>query len=209
MVNRGQKAHNDLNLFLKTYFSLFMLLAVIFFLALGYFLVLRPKYKTTLKTINDNFSQQEQYYRNQSEKLANLKALNEFYRKINPADLKKFNSVLPDKYDKERLFGELEEITNQNGFLIKSISLKDQDKDGGAVAPPETSGTSSPIVYSPNLGKIDITLSLGAVDYTGFKNLLRLLENNLRLFDITMVSFAPDSESTSLVLTTYYYKSNP
>lgn len=206
MVNRVQKNRDSLNSLLKTYFSLFMLLLVILVLAVGYLLILKPKYQATLKTINDNYAQQQEYYASQNEKLANLKALNEFYKKIGSADLAKFNSLLPDQYAKERLFGELEETITRNGFVVKSINLVDSDsQEPGAEGAAAEAGQT----ISPQLGQIKVQLSLGAVDYIGFKNLLRLLEANLRLFDVTQVSFSPDSEATSLTLTTYYYKKQP
>ena len=57
-----------------------------------------------------------------------------------------------------------------------------------------------------NIGVINLNLEVTAIDYTGFKNLLRTLENNLRLFDITELSFIPDENAASFVLSTYYYK---
>ncbi len=206
MVNRAQKNRDSLNSLLKTYFSLFMLLLVILVLVVGYLLILRPKYQATLKTIHDNYAQQQEYYASQSEKLASLKALNEFYKKIGTADLAKFNSLLPDQYAKEKLFGELEETITRNGFVVKSINLVDSDSpEPGAEGAAADAGPA----ISPQLGQIKVQLSLGAVDYIGFKNLLRLLEANLRLFDVTQVSFSPDSEATALTLTTYYYKKQP
>lgn len=206
MTSRNPKNRNDINPWLRKYFSLFMLLVVILVLIAGYFLILRPKYQATLKTINDNYAQQQQYYASQTEKLANLKALNEFYKKIGSTDLARFNSFLPDQYAKEKLFGELEEVIVRNGFVVKSITLVDAaDRESGAEAAPAETNES----VSPQLGEIEIQLSLSAVDYAGFKSLLRLLENNLRLFDVTKLSFSPESESTSLTLRTYYYKQQP
>lgn len=197
MMSRGQKNQNAMNLFLNSYFNIIMVLVVIIVLALAYFIVLQPKYDATMTAISSNIEQQQKLYLDQQKKLDNLKTVSDLYKKIPLADLKKFNGVLPDNYVRERLFGELEEIVTQNGFILNSVSISQEVKKA-----PTDEGAA---VVSNKIGKINIQLSLSAIDYTGFKNLLRLLENNLRLFDITNVSFSPGGNTAELTLTTYYY----
>ncbi len=196
-MSRGQKNQNAMNLFLNSYFNIIMVLVVIIVLALAYFIVLQPKYDATMTAISSNIEQQQKLYLDQQKKLDNLKTVSDLYKKIPLADLKKFNGVLPDNYVRERLFGELEEIVTQNGFILNSVSISQEVKKA-----PTDEGAA---VVSNKIGKINIQLSLSAIDYTGFKNLLRLLENNLRLFDITNVSFSPGGNTAELTLTTYYY----
>ncbi len=128
----------------------------------------------------------------------NLKIIADLYNKISDVDLKKFNGVLPDNYVKERLFGEFEEIINKNGYILNSVSLETEKvaEEQSASSTPGQAGT---------IGKINLQLAISAVDYKGFKSLLRLLENNLRLFDVSNVNFAAGSNKTNLTLTTYYY----
>lgn len=197
MINRAQKNQNAVNLFLNTYFNAILAAGLIIFLAAAYIFFLGPKFSTTQATINANIEEQQNLEAISRQKLANLKALAEVYKKINPTDLQKFNSVLPDEYAPERLFGELEEIVSRGGWLLSGIDISQVP-----AAEIETSA-------NPKLGKINLTLSLSAIDYVGVKSLLKMLENNLRLFDITSVNFSSTADNASLVLTTYYYKTAP
>jgi hypothetical protein len=196
MVVRDQKNQNSVNLFLNNYFNIIIVFVVILVLLISYFVVIKPKLDTTLATIQANNEQQQKLYDDQQKKLANLKIISDLYNKIPATDLQKFNGVLPDTYVQEKLFGELAEIITQNGFLLNSIAIAKSDK-------PETNAAST---LSADVGVININLSLSAINYQGFKNLLKLLENNLRLFDITEVNFSPGENSASLTLATYYYK---
>lgn len=173
-----------------------MVVIVIMVLLASYFLILRPKYDSTMTAISLNYEQQQRLYVNQQKKLNNLKIIADLYNKISVADLKKFDGVLPDSYVKERLFGEIDEIITTNGFILNSISI---DKSEPA-APAEGA-----VVPSAKTGTLNIQLAISAIDYSGFKNLLKLLETNLRLFDITQLSFSPSGNSANLTLTTYYY----
>jgi len=195
-MTRDPKEKNSLNLFLNDYFNIIIVGVVIIVLALAYYLVIKPKYDLTMMAIKSNIEQQQRLYAEQVKKLNNLKTISSLYEKITPSDLKKFNGVLPDEYVRESLFGELEEIISQNGFILNSVNIsKDDTTEGG-----ESSGKSAKI------GEINIQLAISSIDYAGFKNLLRLIESNLRLFDITNLSFSPGANTASLTLTTYYYK---
>lgn len=195
-MTRDPKEKNSLNLFLNDYFNIIIVGIVLLALTLAYFLLIKPKYDLTMMAIKSNIEQQQRLYAEQVKKLNNLKAISSIYEKISPSDLKKFNGVLPDSYVRESLFGELEEIISQNGFVLNSVNIsKEEDKEGG-----DSAGKSAKV------GEIDIQLSISSIDYAGFKNLLRLIENNLRLFDVTNLSFSPGANTASLTLTTYYYK---
>jgi hypothetical protein len=204
MVTPNQKNQDSVNSFFKSYFNVVLAVALVIFLAIAYFTVLGPKYLLTLSTIKDEINQKQLLYNSQKKKLADLQAVTSLYKKINPTDLKKFNSVLSDQYVKESLFGEIEDIVTQNGFVVNKIGItmpEDKvltDENGVAIA------TSSPL--GPNLGEIDIDLSLSTIDYRGFKNLIKIFETNLRLMDISKVNFSAANNTADITLRTYYYK---
>lgn len=195
-MNRNPKDKNGFNLFLNNYFNIILVVFVILFLVLAYYVVIKPKYDMTMAAIKINIESQERLYAEQQKKLSNLKTIAELYKKISPSDLKKFNGVLPDAYVKERLFGEFDEIISQNGFILNSINISKEEPRAAE------DGSTQP---SSNVGRLSLQLSISAIDYAGFKNLLRLLESNLRLFDITNLNFAPGANTANLTLTTYYY----
>jgi capsular polysaccharide biosynthesis protein len=201
-TTQNNKAKNSFNLFLKNYFNFILAITLIVFLMAAYFFILAPKYSATTAAIKDSITEQQKLYNAQQKKLANYKDIASLYKKVSPADLKKFNNVLSDAYVKESLFGEIEDIVNQNGFIIDKISvLNPENKE-------KTKAASDAVVIAAptNLGEININLSLGTVDYAGFKNLVKIFENNLRLMDISQVNFSADSGTADLTLRTYYYK---
>ena len=180
---------------------LFLLLALCFLL-LAYFLLLKPKVDETTNVISENISSREKILQAEKTKLANLQEAVLAYQNINPIDLARINGILPDDYDKEALFGEIEEVIRQNGFILTSINLT---KEG------ETAGVMSSIANSPRanisdkIGVIDVSISIASIDYAGMKNLLTVLESNLRMLDVQQISLA-DGGSANLKFSTYYYK---
>lgn len=193
MATTSRKNNNGLNIFLNRYFNILLALALIIFLAVGYFIWLRPKFDSTFTTIQTSIAGQQKLYAQEEARLVSLRGMAELYKKIDPNDLNKFNGLLPDVYAPEQLFGELEEIISQQGLIIGSISFSPLV---------ETNSPDLPV----SVRRISVNLSVGAVDYRGLKNLLNTLETNLRLFDITNVSFSPADSAVQLKMDTYYYK---
>ena len=204
MVKPNQKNQDSVNSFLKDYFNVILAIVLVIFLAIVYFAVLGPKYLSTLSTIKDEINQKQLLYNSQKRKLADLQSVTSLYKKISPSDIKKFNSVLSDQYVKESLFGEIEDIVLQNGFMINKISILTPEEEIASGATPAT----STLAISPKLGEIDIEISLTAIDYSGFKNLIKIFETNLRLMDISRVSFSAADDTADITLRTYYYKTN-
>jgi len=137
-----------------------------------------------------------------------LKIISDIYSKVGSADLLKFNSVLPYQYKQEQLFGEFEEIANKNGWILKTVSLSYPDElVPGQVATAPLGEVSSFGSLNPNVGRVEVSLSLAGLDYQGVKKLLTVIEENLRLFDVSQITFSGASE-VSLSLTTYYYKTS-
>ena len=196
MATRGQKNNNSLILFLNSYFNIIMVFVVIIVLIGAYFIVIKPKFDATMTAIQSNLEQQQTLFNSQQKKLSTLKTISDLYNKIPSSDLQKFNGVLPDNYVKEELFGELEEMITQNGFILNSVQIVKNDA---------AAATDTTLPQNPKVGVINVKLALSAVNYQGFKNLLKLMENNLRLFDVTAVSFSPDGNSAGITLSTYYY----
>jgi hypothetical protein len=207
MVSHDSKNFNARNLFLNKYFNLILSLILLLVLLGAYFVYIGPKFQSARQVIQENSDRQKNLYIQQQKKLNSLKAISDLYGKISPADLQKFNSVLPSSYRQEKLFGEFEEIINKGGWILDSVALTSFD-DGQLSSQFSGDNLSSATfgTTNPNVGRIDVTLALrGLSNYGDVKRLLKLLENNLRLFDITNISLSGES-SASLVLSTYYYK---
>jgi len=205
MLAPVQKNQNERNIFLNEYFHLILAVFVILILAFSYFLVLKPKYDETLLSIQSNIDRQRLLYSEQKKKLNGLKVMNGLYNQINPVDLEKFNGVLPDNLAGEALYGEFGEMVAENGFILDSVSIIPPAPANTAV-PVEGEVAAAAPSQAENVGHIDYQVQVSAIDYGGFKNLLKLFEANLRLFDVTGASFSPEDNSASFDISAYYYK---
>ena len=212
MANRPAKNQNNINRWLNRYFSALIATFFLAFLLAAYFVIILPKAQLTKEAIEANLLAEKNLYEQSKKKLASLKALEEIYSQFSPAELGKFNAVLPADYPPERIFGELEEIVSRGGWQIVDISLaSDQDEEvSGETQAAEASVLDGGIFTgssSQSVGTVNIDLTVRSIDYPGFKQLVRMLENNLRLFDIVNVRFTPGENIANFKIRTYYYKS--
>ena len=201
----NKKNQNQLNLLLNANFNWVIIFLVVVFLAGAYLLVIKPKFDTTLLAIKDNIDQQDNFYQSQKSKLADLQAAAALYRKIDEINISKVNTILPNNYAKEKLFGELEDLIAQQGLLLNSLTLNKsgEDSSGGVMA------ITSSALDMPNadkIGVVNVAMSLGAIDYAALKNLLHFLESNAQLIDIQNLSFDPGGKTAMLNFNTYYFK---
>jgi len=198
--------HNSLNTFLNDYFNLVVVFIVIVFLIASYYVLIKPKFEATLVSIRDNISQQEQFYQNQRQKLADLRAAASLYHQVGEIDINKVNSILPDEYAKEKIFGELEDILIQQGLILNYIKLT---KGGESAAGEPMAAKDVRILDIPNadrVGVIEVEMGISATDYASLKNLLPILENNLQLIDVQSLDFSPADKTASIIFFTYYFK---
>ncbi len=207
MPDNKLKQRNSLNLFLNEHFNWLVMAGVLFIFIFAFLFFIGPKLQITKAAIKDNIEAQQRLYAEQEKKLRDLKTMQQVYDEILPADLARFDGVLPDQYIKETLFGELEEIIVSRGFLLKTVVLSsDMEKKSvgnNEIGLPDIGSNDK----TGPVGTVTATISIGAVDYNGLKQLLIALEANSRLFDIKNVSFSQDAETADLEIVTYYFKS--
>jgi len=204
MINSNLAKKNQINTFLNNYFNLFVVVFVSFTLFVAYLFLLKPKVDETTMTISENISSHEKLLQAEKNKLTSLQAAVLSYNNINKVDLDRVNTILPDDYDKEALYGEVEEIIKQNGFTPTSISIT---KDSEIVKPDTGSDVKAVVVpeISDKVGTVNVSVNISAIDYAGLKNLLQVFENNLRIINVKKVTLG-DKNSASLEFSTYYYK---
>lgn len=188
---RKQKINYLVEHFKKIVFSV-----VVIIIALGYFSLLKPKYEE-IKAMKGGIENKETEEDVLRKKLKQMTALGDAYKSINPDDLKKIDTALPDSPLKDELLSQLEFLTSQHGFLLSSLHIEDLQKAGkGEKAEKEIAG----------IGKIKVKMTVTGTDYYGLKSVLSMLERNLRLFDVTSLKFSPESESVDLEMLTYHIK---
>jgi hypothetical protein len=195
---------NKRNTLLNRYFDLGVIVLAIFLLLLAYILILRPKADEVVLSAQETISSQQRLFQAEQARLDRLTAAVEAYNQINPVDIERVNNILPSDYDKEALFGEVEELINNQGFILTSLVIK---KDTDKVEDVSATEEEAPILpeVSENIGTISLQLEIAAIDYAGLKNLLISLEKNLKFLEVANISLS-DDYAASLTLVTYYYK---
>jgi hypothetical protein len=195
-------------IFLARYFHFFIFGIIIVILLFGYFLIINPKIQELTekdKALSEViFDDKGPEFKERQDRLKELKKILADYEEINPDNIKKIKTMLPTKKRQEILLAEMEKIVLENGFLLESITVGEVK---GEVMGKKASGAEESISASDilkDVKKLKITMGIIGADYNGLKNILGIMENNLRLLDVTKVSLNSDKETVSLEAYTYY-----
>lgn len=199
---------NKINIFLYKYFNLVVLCIVVIILTFGYLSFIKPKYDQINNEYKTASVEEDSKYLERKKYLKQLEDLKQEYQEISVVDIEKIKIMLPEEDNHEELFAQFEDIILKNGLLLTSLSISEVESklvDTKALKEENDSAEDS----SSNEGILEIktilvSLSFLGTDYEGLKNILSILENNLRLFDINSLSFNPGGNSTSLELYTYF-----
>lgn len=158
-------------------------------------LIVYPQYKKIVASRNYQNSQIKSL-EDGKVKLDILKNLQDHFSAANRADLERLNIFLPKEKDIPGLLLELQAIATQDNFTIVSLDVAEE----------KVLANSSETPAEGNISKLNIALNLKDGTYSDFKNLLRDLENNLRLIDTVSFNISPETDSYSMNLRTYYLK---
>ena len=195
-IDAGAEGRNSrsrqFNKFLENYFKVIVIgIAAVIFI-FGFFVLLLPKYEQTVKYVDVFNKQQSLDVSDLQSQLKKTQQLIASYDNISQEDVAKIAAIAPAVQNKEELFSELNYLVSTNQLILQSISLSSASgyQDQGLL---------------PITG-VSITLSLAGVNYTALKNFLSVLENNLRLMDVTHLTFSPQGESVQMSINTYYSK---
>jgi hypothetical protein len=153
----------------------------------GFFVLTSPLYK--------NISLEREQVASYNEALNNSKALEaerdkltQKYNSFDPENLIKLQKLLPDNVDNIRLILEIEKIASPYGMVLKDVKYDATKKDA----------TSQVIVQKVenSLHKDYDVWSLEFSTqgtYNNFVNLIKDLENNLRIVDISSIQFSSNA----------------
>ena len=186
---------------LKRYFSLIIILLVVLTLSLSYYFLISPKLTKAVSEIQDSIIFQENIYKVQRGRLSQMQASLDFYRQISEEDLALLDSLLPEAYPKEKLFGEIEDLVILNGFILSGLSISEISSSQVNIDDENEVEEESKLVI------LAINFTINSIDYTAMKNFLSVLENHLPIMDIVSLNFSPSSQSLDLTIHTYYFKS--
>jgi len=212
-IQQDNQRKQKINALLIRYFKWLVLALAIIILAMGYFLLIQPKYRQAIKNVELVSQEKELKYLAQQKYLNQLNELKAAYQNITTEDRDKIEAVLPNQAKTEELFAEIEAIVSKNGLILTSLQIEPEANKSTAQNRRTTgsarrnTGNKTEIENLPEgIGKVKIVMNLLGTDYGSLKNIIKTIENNLRLMDIVTLDFSPAENQTSLELFAYYMK---
>ena len=203
-IQSKQRLIKRINSFFISYFKLIVTGLLLLILLVGYFFILLPEYNRISNQLNSAETTQILKQKNYQQYLGQLEQLNNVYDNIKPEDFTKINDLLPDTPESEQLMVEIQKIVNDNGYILTSLTVEPDDNSISVATDAKQLADSD--ISKKSLGQVKISLGLTGVNYEGLKNLLTVFEKNLRLLDVTQLSWSPGNGLVSLTFTAYYLK---
>lgn len=199
-----------LKIFLANYFNYLIVYLLIIIFAIGFFTLIYPKYKQIAKDEAEAGKNLRIEYETKFNYLNSIRNLQKAYRLISAADKEKVKKMVPEQGDTGALITEIEAIVKRNGARLNSIKIDTRPslkKSELKALPGETKEPPAGIFANPPQGvsAIKISANLSSTDYSTLKNIIKTLENNLRLFDIAEINFETNKNSAILSIYCYYF----
>lgn len=203
----------QINSFLISYFNYVILAAAIIVLAAGLYLFIYPEYQKMSESDQLAREKMQTEYEIQNSYLDRIGNLKKSYQLISEADKQKIKAMVPDNDRLTDLIPDIESIVQRNSAVLNSIKIEPKNFDVSARAnevvvesgekrEPPAGIFGGPLPAGVKLATIEI--SLGSVNYQVLKNIVKTLENNLRLFDVAEINYGAADSKASLVVYTYY-----
>lgn len=205
------------------------LLIIIVFLVslLAYFLFIKNIKKELDSVKNNLLTIRQEEYENINNKYIDLLATNKAFKEVSLKDIQKSRLALPQQANLPDIIVMLENITQSNGFAIDSLGFSIIDQAGKTILQSQNLASRN-LTRSEKLDKevlekiinqeiekignfskgnlriISIDLEISQGGYSGFKGLIKKIENSLRLFDIDNFKFSTVDEKLNIKLSSYY-----
>ena len=176
------------------------IVAIIFIAAAGLvFYIFTIPYLNDVKSIKVNVAAYNEALQNSKQIQARRDELLQTYNAI-PADtMDRLKKLLPSSVSSIKFIVEVEDMVKRHGLILKSIDIIEPKKDGKGVAVAEA---------TTPYGVVPVTISITG-SYSSFISFLDEMTKNLRLVDVTNLSFTSgdvDSYQFSIKASTYYQK---
>jgi len=198
-----------INGFLINYFNYLILSLSIIILAVGLFILAYPKYQQISKANEEDKNNIQIEYEAKSNYLNSIRNLRKSYKSVSEEEKLKIAGMIPDKRDTSVIIKEIESIAVKNSAILTSIKIepeKGTDRASLKVEAKESKEPPAGIFSQPpqGVGLIKIEVNLSSVNYPILKNIIKVFENNLRLFDIAKINFNVNDSQAVLNIYSYY-----
>ncbi len=168
----------------KRTISIIIILALFIGAAIVFFTMTWPMFDQVLKD-NKNLALAKAEYQKQAEAVRLAKSIVDQYKNLTDVN-QMISLTMPRSEELYNAIVQLNKISEDSGLSIQSIAL--QKISSATTASSKTSSASSQsLLKSPQ--QVALTLSLNGT-YESFKTWLEAVETNIRLMDITNISFS-------------------
>jgi len=165
-------------------------LVMIGIIALGavfFFVSLSPLIQRSL-FLNETLNKEKEEFNLQNAKIKEAMAFLDEYRK-DVEGRKTISLILPTKEEIPQVINQLAEAAGFNSLFLRNIHFFSKGIVGGEIIQSEKATTTELLIK--NFNPIEMGIEVSG-KYQNIKNWIKFIESNMRLMDISIISFTPD-----------------
>jgi len=186
---------------------------IIIVLLIGYFVFVAPLFNEYSAYPPSLVEEKQGIFVKKQEIYNELDSLNAAYMNVSLSNKERLEDLLPVELELPDLYNSLVLIAEEAGYQVESMAVQvaevKEDKATKFIF-----GTDIPLPQEGEeeeekikiLREAKIELSVLGSGYLNFKKLLDLIEQNLRIIDVSLFDYDPSLTSYSLTLKTYFYQ---
>jgi len=173
-------------------FAIAAVVGIAVLMPLAWYVLLYQEPLDLLKRVSsDALALQEEHIRERRTILASLQALDAEYATLDQAVIKTILSAIPQEQHIPELIVNISQIIARSGGKLEDFSIRE-------LSPPKA-------LQSNPTDSISIQLSVTNVSYEAFKQLIRTLYQNGRVFSLRSLEYTPENSSVTLSLEAYSF----
>ncbi len=202
-----QRKPNKILIFISTHFKWVVVAVAVFWLILGYVLILHNKIFSEQESVGKMQMQLEEQIAQKRKQLEKLDKLFKEYQSLDRNHFYKLARILPKEAEGPLVFAQLDALARANESVLMSVQVSEISEQNL-----NNLKLQEGITFPPGVKLVSVEASLlgksGREGYGFYKKLLESVENNLRLFDLENITFSPDSSMINLSGVVYYQSDN-
>lgn len=202
--NPGKEKKNNITkvllVLLHRYFFVVAILAFLGIVIGGLAFFVKPKYVAISEKNNAEEAEKVKELSELQTYAERLRSYRNEYNQISAEDKKRVDMMIAGSYLPEDVFTGMEKLISSRGFILNSISVNSAAADNASAKDSGKQKTAGA------LGEVVIKLDISGASYEGLKQLLAIIENQLRLMDVKKISYSPEGNTASLEISAYFLK---
>ncbi len=183
-----------LRVFGRWYFEVLVVVAIAIIVS-GFLVFIQPSLRAVRVQGQSSLETSQRYVGQLQDYLDEITRVKDGLVSFNQSQRTRLAAIVPRQQDIAGLFVQMQALAQRHGMVLPSVNISATSAATAADGTPSSSG----------LGELSLSFSVSGQDYDRFKRFVSDLQQNLRLFDITVINFSSAQEGPySLTLKTYY-----